>query len=77
MKVWYIEGMHPYVPGIVRRVCATKERADTEATFLVDIIQVDVGIVGDGTWEERLKMLEGEYDDDEYYVFVEEMEVLE
>lgn len=38
MKVWLVEGEHYIVPGMVRKLFATKKLADIEATNLVNII---------------------------------------
>jgi hypothetical protein len=65
VKVWIVEGEHHSTPGMIVKVCASKDLADKEAADLVMIIVNDLaggceGISPDN-WERRLDEAVVEY----------------
>jgi hypothetical protein len=75
MKVWIVVGEHPYVPGMVIRVCASGTSANTEAASLVNIMLKDLGHrrrASNDSWGRRIKELQVDH---ECLCFVSEREV--
>ena len=78
-KVWLVQGVNPVVPGMATVICKTKERADVEASRLLNIMLKDMRSETQSTaqdWEDIVAEFEDELQDQECGVWVEEYEVL-
>jgi hypothetical protein len=87
-EVYILQGTHPYVPGRVLSVHATKRGAEAEAVELINIIRKDVCAgqkIFEATVDNYVNVLETlkehyaavhENDNEVFDVWIEKMEVL-
>ncbi|WP_024517006.1 hypothetical protein [Bradyrhizobium sp. Tv2a-2] len=79
MKVYLMQAEHYEVPGIIIKVCATREKAVAEAMVCVNIMQQDKGRPLVSTEQEMaaaVELLADEYGEAHCYYDISEYEVL-
>ncbi len=76
MKIYVVQGSHPYVPGCPMSAFFSERSANDKAAELVRLIQKDMGLVPyatTATWEQHLDTLQQANHDCDVWITVVEV----